>query len=110
MLPEIALQRIQNILNVDEKNLPILTELMNIQTDILMEKLGSIPIPPALTFVVVETTIARYRRVGAEGITDKQVDTISNSYLDDLFEPYEGIISKYIDYPEDVSKRFVRMI
>lgn len=110
MLPETALQRIQNILDVDEKNLPILTELMNVQIDILMEKLGSIPVPASLTFIVVETTIARYRRVGAEGISDKKIDAISNAYLDDLFAPYEGIISKYATPTGDKSKSIVRLI
>lgn len=104
-----ALARIQNVLNVDEDNLKLLTELTQIQTEMLMEKLGGIEVPENLIYIIVETTIARYRRVGAEGISDKRVDVITNKYTEDLFAPYDDIISHYSVKP-DPNTKFVRLI
>ena len=92
----IAQQRANNVLNVEEQNMSLLTELTQIQAELLAEKLGK-DIPENLTFIVVETTIARYRKVGAEGMSTKKIDVISNTYSDDLFEPYEEIIARYSD-------------
>lgn len=105
-----ALERIQNVLNVEEENLTLLAELTQIQTEILSEKLGGIEVPQVLTFIIVETTIARYRRVGAEGISNKQIDAIQNKYVDDLFEQYKEIINRYATRTANSSKRIVRVI
>src|SRR5699024_8418214 len=91
-----AQERANNVLNVEEQNMPLLTELTQIQAELLAEKLGK-DIPENLTFIIVETTIARYRKVGAEGMSTKKIDVISNTYSDDLFEPYEDIIARYSD-------------
>lgn len=91
-----AQDRANNVLNVEEQNMPLLTELTQIQAELLAEKLGK-DIPENLTFIIVETTIARYRKVGAEGMSTKKIDVISNTYSDDLFEPYEEIIARYSD-------------
>lgn len=92
----VAQERANNVLNVEEQNMPLLTELTQIQAELLAEKLGK-DIPENLTFIIVETTIARYRKVGAEGMSTKKIDVISNTYSDDLFEPYEEIIARYSD-------------
>lgn len=91
-----AQERANNVLNVEEQNMPLLTELTQIQAELLAEKLGK-DIPENLTFIIVETTIARYRKVGAEGMSTKKIDVISNTYSDDLFEPYEDIIARHSD-------------
>lgn len=91
-----AQERANNVLNVEEQNMSLLTELTQIQAELLAEKLGK-DIPENLTFIIVETTIARYRKVGAEGMSTKKIDVISNTYSDDLFEPYEDIIARYSD-------------
>lgn len=91
-----AQERANNVLNVEEQNMPLLTELTQIQAELLAEKLGK-DIPENLTFIIVETTIARYRKVGAEGMSTKRIDVISNTYSDDLFEPYKDIIARYSD-------------
>lgn len=91
-----AKDRANNVLNVEDHNMPLLTELTQIQTELLAEKLGT-EIPENLIFIIVETTIARYRRVGAEGISTKKIDVISNTYSDELFEPYKEIIARYSD-------------
>lgn len=108
---EIAMQRIQNILDVEDEHLTLLKELTTIQSETLTERLGANAVPSKLLFIVVETTIARYRRVGAEGISDKNVDVIRNKYSENLFEPYEGIITDYVNKSGSVAgKKIVRVI
>lgn len=103
-----AQERANHILNVEEHNVPLLTELTQIQTELLTEKLG-MEVPSNLVFIVVETTIARYRKVGAEGMDSKGLDIISNDYSEDIFAPYLDIIAKYSI--KDIStKKIVRLI
>lgn len=104
-----ALTRIQNIIDVTEENFPLVQELAHLQADMLSQKLGT-DIPGALVFIIVETTIARYRRVGAEGMTAKNIDVIQNTYSEDLFKPYEDIILLYAVNNDGRSKRTVRVI
>lgn len=103
----IAQERANNVLNVEEQNMSLLTELTQIQAELLAEKLGK-DIPENLIFIVVETTIARYRRVGAEGMSTKKVDVISSTYSDDLFEPYKAIIDRYTE--KSTNSKIVRLI
>lgn len=106
-----AMKRIQNILNVEDEHLTLLTELATIQSEILAEKLGAGTVPANLLFIVVETTISRYRKVGAEGMTDKNVDVIRNKYSENLFEPYEDIIADYARKSgATTGKKIVRVI
>lgn len=103
---EKALQRANNILDVEEHNMSLLTELTQIQSELLAEMLGK-EIPDSLIFIVVETTIARYRKVGAEGMSTKKLDVISSTYSDDMFEPYREIIARHSDKS---TNKIVRLI
>lgn len=105
---ERALERANNVLEVEEQNIPLLTELTQIQVELLSEKLGT-EVPKNLIFIVVETTIARYRKVGAEGMSSKSLDVIDNNYNEDIFAPYADIISKY-SVKGDSDRKIVRLI
>lgn len=105
-ITEMAQERANNVLNVEEHNMSLLTELTQIQAELLTEKLGK-EIPENLIFIVVETTIARYRKVGAEGMSTKKLDVISNTYDGDLFNPYKEIIARYSDKS---AKKTVRLV
>lgn len=105
---ERALERANNVLEVEEQNMPLLTELTQIQVELLSEKLGT-EVPKNLIFIVVETTIARYRKVGAEGMSSKSLDVIDNKYNEDIFAPYADIISKY-SVKGDSDRKIVRLI
>lgn len=107
-LEDKAFERVRNIIEPKEDKLTIIEELTKLQIEALLGELGSETIPEELTYIVVETTIARYRRYGAEGITDKRVDVITHKYVDDLFEPYRNIIARHAKTP--TTNKIVRMI
>ncbi|MEB6213522.1 hypothetical protein MXL49_16700 [Enterococcus casseliflavus] len=99
MSKETVLSRVQRLLNVEPEKLAQLEEIIEIQYDALLAKLvpTSLPsiVPSSLEFIVVETSIARYNRLGSEGLASEGVDVISQSFIEDLFEPYMTDISRF---------------
>lgn len=65
--------------------------------------LGQTIIPDALSFVVVEVTIARYNRIGSEGTSSHSVQGETMTWSDDDFKPYKDDIQAWLDAQEDPS-------
>lgn len=65
--------------------------------------LGQSIIPEALSFVVIEVTIARYNRIGSEGVSSHSVQGESMTWSDDDFKPYKDDIQAWLDAQEDPS-------
>lgn len=86
--------RVQRITKADEKTQEVIEELIINQMDALEVKLGT-DVPKQLEFVVVETSIARYNRLGSEGLKSEGIDVISQSFIEDVFEPYLTAITDY---------------
>ena len=101
-----ARERIFTIINPSLKKSPILDELIQIQAEALSGLLNGLPVPEQLNFVLVETVIARYNRLGAEGYESENIDVISRTYTDDLFTPYTQQINKYLESQKEYKKPF----
>ena len=86
--------RVQKITQSDEKTQEIIEELILIQMESLEVKLGT-DVPINLEYIVVETSIARYNRLGSEGLKSEGIDVISQSFIEDIFEPYESDIADF---------------
>lgn len=56
-------------------------------------------IPAALSYIVVDVALARYNRIGAEGMTQESVDGYSASY-EDVLEKYDATLRKYANAKE----------
>lgn len=67
----------------------------------LMLMLGQSTIPEALSYVVVEVTIARFNRIGSEGLSSHSVQSESMTWSDDDFKPYLNDIQTWLDAQED---------
>lgn len=67
----------------------------------LMLMLGQSTIPEALSYVVVEVTIARFNRIGSEGLASHSVQSESMTWSDDDFKPYLNDIQTWLDAQED---------
>lgn len=64
-------------------------------------KLGGIDsVPPELSFIVTEVSIARFNRIGSEGLSGHTVDGEAMSWSDDDFAPYETDIQDYRERQE----------
>lgn len=99
-------ERVVAIINPSIKKELIVDELIQIQTEALIGLLNGLPVPEQLNFVLVETVIARYNRLGAEGYESENIDIISRTYTDDLFTPYTQQINKYLATKKEYKKPF----
>lgn len=57
--------------------------------------LGVSELPNELSFIVDELVVARYRRLGAEGIDTEKIDVLSTKYTADNLKPYYTILDEY---------------
>lgn len=87
------------------------TEAMQDRVETIMElteqrlqlMLGQTIIPEALSYIVVEVTIARFNRIGSEGLTSHSVQSENMTWTDDDFKPYLNDIQAWLDAQEDQS-------
>ena len=74
-------------------------------------KLGGIDkVPPELSFIVTEVSIARFNRIGSEGLSDHTVDGETMRWSDDDFAPYESDIQDYREKMEGNGKGVVMFL
>lgn len=65
--------------------------------------LGQTVIPEELSYIVVEVTIARFNRIGSEGVSSHTVQGESLTWSDDDFKPYMDDIQGWLNAQEDVN-------
>ena len=95
MLPILILTRVKAILGVQDKD-SLLEVLIQNQTEALLAVIGETVLPDSLMYIVVETVIARYNRLGSEGLQSEGIDVISQTFIEDLMAPYQAQISGYL--------------
>jgi hypothetical protein len=89
------LTRVKTILGVQDKD-ELLTGLIQNQMEALMLLIGENVVPGALAYIVVETVIARYNRLGSEGLKSENIDVIGQTFIENLLGPYQTQIDGYI--------------
>lgn len=85
---------------------PQLTAIYQSVTRQLIDRLAPLKqaeVPAALEHIVDEVTIARFNRIGSEGMAKESVEGHSADYNDVTLDDYTAIIEAYIDRhaPED---------
>ena len=88
------LNRIKTLLNV-EGNEELILEIVNITESKILNYINATEIPKELEFVLIESSIQRFNRIGSEGITSESIDGKSVSYDDD-FTGYKHYLDDYI--------------
>lgn len=107
MAQEQILDRVLNILNVGGGEISVITQLIQNQIDAVNLYCGTTTLPTELEYVVVETTIARYNRLGSEGYSQEQIDALGTSYAQDLLAPYKPSMDRYIRRKHPKKVRFI---
>lgn len=96
------LDKILLLLGLDDEAVTDKVEaIMEMTEQRLMLMLGQSSIPDALSFVVVEVTIARFNRIGSEGTSSHSVSNETMSWSDDDFKPYKSDIQAWLNAQED---------
>ena len=57
--------------------------------------LGIDTMPSELSFIAVQMTVVKYRRVGAEGINTEKIDVLSTKYENDDLKPFKELLLQY---------------
>lgn len=60
-------------------------------------------IPTELSYIVVEVTIARFNRIGSEGVASHTVQGESLTWSDDDFKPYMDDIQEWLNAQDEVN-------
>lgn len=60
-------------------------------------------IPTELSYIVVEVTIARFNRIGSEGVSSHTVQGESLTWSDDDFKPYMDDIQEWLNAQDKVN-------
>lgn len=72
----------------------------------VMSYCGINEIPKQLEFIIIETSIIRYNRLGAEGLSSESIDVIKSDYMADIMSNYYVAMDKYMaSINENPSKR-----
>ena len=105
------LEKIKSLLGLkDTDSDELLNTIIDLTESRLKSKIGEDTVPESLSYIVVEVSVARFNRVGSEGLTSHGVEGESMSFSDDDFSTYENDIQAYIDRKEDTKIGRVRFI
>lgn len=74
---------------------PVLKVLIKTVTARLLVLAGVTEVPDALRYIVTEVVIARYNRIGSEGVSSHGVSGETMQWSDDDFTPYQKDIDAY---------------
>lgn len=77
-------------------------------TDSILLYISEEEIPAKLKSVTEEVACAIFRRVGAEGISSEQVDTVNQTYANNALSNYYEILDKYITNRDKIASRKVK--
>ena len=67
-------------------------------------------VPEALEYIVIESSIARYNRVGSEGMAKESVEGHSMEFSGGDIEDYMDAIQDYLDSLEDGSDKNAKVV
>lgn len=87
--------RVKTILGIGDEKDAVIEQLIATMTSAVNLYCGIDTLPIELEFVVVETTISRFNRLGSEGLTQEQIDSLSTSFQTDIFAPYKQYMDAY---------------
>lgn len=100
-------KKLVNESTVDER-LKAITALVESR---LCNKLGGLDeVPEELAYIVDEVSIARFNRIGSEGLASHSIEGESMTWSDDDFAPYQDEITEWLMRQEGSTKGRVRFI
>lgn len=97
--------RLLELEDVDEQTRAKLDTIMNITSDRLKLKLGTDTVPSELSYIITEVTVARFNRIGSEGLSSHTVEGEAMNWSSDDFEPYKDDIQAWIDEHQSESRK-----
>lgn len=92
------LDRVKTILKLqDDSNDALLIILIENAISTTCIYLNVSTFPAQLSFIAEELAVARYRKIGAEGISTEKIDELSTTYSVNDLSRYKDILNTYKD-------------
>lgn len=107
------LQDVLNLLGFSEDDIDTVERLKVIIASVqqrLLLLIGGTEVPDKLSYIVTEVSIARYNRIGSEGVSSHSVEGESMTYIEDDFAPYMTEIEAYLTSISGGTKGVVRFL
>ena len=106
------LEQIKSLLGLadDSSRDDLLNTIINLTTARLSLLLGGIEPPDTLDHIVIEVSVARFNRIGSEGLSSHSVEGESLSFTENDFAPFMDEIQAFLDTQKDNTRGKVRFI
>lgn len=72
--------------------------------------LGGLEPPESMNYIILEVAVARYNRIGSEGLSSHSVEGESMNFSESDFAGYKDEIQAFIDSSKEVKKGKVRFL
>lgn len=97
------LDQVKMLLGITDGDLDeLLEQIIEMTTQRLLILLGGAEeVPEKLSYIVTDTAVRRYNRIGSEGLSSHTVEGETMSWPDDDFAPFEDDIQAYLDTLDD---------
>lgn len=106
------LEQIKQLLGLenDSSRDTLLATIVNLATARLKLLIGGIEPPEELDHIIVELSVARFNRIGSEGLSSHSVEGESLSFTENEFAPFSAEIQAFLDDQEENTRGKVRFI
>lgn len=88
------LSTVRTLLGVTDQDV-VLNAIVELNTRALLNRIGVKVLPLELEYIVVETTVSRFNRLGSEGLASEGIDVIRQTFTEDIFSPYQKDIHEF---------------
>jgi hypothetical protein len=95
--------------NDDSKD-DLLSLIIKLVTARLKLLLGGLEPPEELEHIIVDVAVARFNRIGSEGLSSHSVEGESLSFAENDFDPFMSEIQAFLDGQKDNSRGKVRFL
>lgn len=94
-----SLETVKTLTGVDNEQITVIYNMYEKRLFNRLEQslLEVIEIPTELEYILTECTIARFNRIGSEGMESESMDGHTAKYVDTDLSDYEHAIQAYID-------------
>lgn len=88
------LDRIKRILELDDKN-DLLNEFIAMYSQAICLKVNAEELPKSLEWILIEAVIARYNKLGSEGMKSEKIDIVTMNFHDEVLDQYQKYFDEY---------------
>lgn len=88
----------------------LFSKLLDLTTARLKLLLGGIEPPEELEHIVIDVTVARFNKIGSEGLSSHSVEGESQTFTNDDFAPFSDEIQAFLDKQKESTRGKVRFV